>query len=267
MARLKPAWPPGTRLAYHAITLGFYEGELLRRVDPQHRSLGQFFQDEIASPLGLDAYVRLPESITNDQLATLQQSNPFQLMTRMPFRLLLTSMNPRSPIFRGLVKPNPGGMVVFDDEHIYARNFEVPSGGGVGSARGIARAYSAFATGGDELGLRAETLQALMAPTVPAAHGFYDEAIKQEVQFSLGFFKPSPPHPFGRAGAFGSPGAGGCNAFADPERQIAYAYVHNRMGGVLEDARDLALRDALDGAMPERAVVPEVNTGAGLGSA
>ena len=63
LARQKPAWEPGTRQAYHALTLGFYEGELLRRVDPQHRSLGQFFQDEIASPLGLDFYIRLPESI------------------------------------------------------------------------------------------------------------------------------------------------------------------------------------------------------------
>ena len=50
LARQKPAWEPGTRQAYHALSLGFYEGELLRRVDPQHRSLGQFFQDEIASP-------------------------------------------------------------------------------------------------------------------------------------------------------------------------------------------------------------------------
>ncbi len=61
LARQKPAWEPGTRQAYHAITLGFYESELLRRLDPQHRSLGQFFQDEIATPLGLDVYIRLPE--------------------------------------------------------------------------------------------------------------------------------------------------------------------------------------------------------------
>ena len=53
LARQKPAWEPGTRQAYHAITLEFCEGELLRRVDPRHRSLGQFFQDEIATPLGL----------------------------------------------------------------------------------------------------------------------------------------------------------------------------------------------------------------------
>jgi hypothetical protein len=65
--------------------------------------------------------------------------------------------------------------------------------GGVGSARAIAHAYSAFVTGGEELRLRPETLQALMAPAVPAAHGFYDEGLKVEVQFSLGFFKPGYP--------------------------------------------------------------------------
>ena len=63
LARQKPAWEPGMRQAYHAITLGLYESELLRHVDPQHRSLGEFFQDEIATPLGLDIYIRLPETI------------------------------------------------------------------------------------------------------------------------------------------------------------------------------------------------------------
>ena len=76
--------------------------------------------------------------------------------------------------------------------------------------------------------------------------------MKDEVQFSLGFFKPSPPKPFGLPGAFGSPGAGGSNGFADPERGIAYAYVHNRMGGVLQDARDIALREALDSVINQR---------------
>jgi hypothetical protein len=42
LARQKPAWEPGTRQAYHAITLGFYRDEQLRRVYPQLRSLGQF---------------------------------------------------------------------------------------------------------------------------------------------------------------------------------------------------------------------------------
>ena len=51
--RLTASVEPGTRQAYHAISLGFYEGELLCRVDTKHRSLGRLFQDQIAAPLGL----------------------------------------------------------------------------------------------------------------------------------------------------------------------------------------------------------------------
>src|SRR6185295_6091753 len=71
MARHKPAWEPGTRQAYHALTLGFYEGELIRRVDPRHRTLGQVFHDEIAVPLTAEVYLRLPEDMPNARLATL----------------------------------------------------------------------------------------------------------------------------------------------------------------------------------------------------
>ena len=244
LARQKPAWEPGTRQAYHAISLGFYEGEILRRVDPQHRSLGQFFQEEIASPLELDFYIRLPESIPNSRLAVLDRGSPLKMLPSLPFRLLLAAVNPRSAIYRALMV-NPGSDVSLDDERIYARDLEVPSGGGVGTARAMARAYSVFATGGRELGLRQETLDALSAPAVPTAHGFYDEALKGEIQFSLGFMKTCPNWPFGHAGAFGSPGAGGSLGFADPRTGMAYAYVTNRMGGVSGDPRDRALRDAI----------------------
>ena len=131
LARQKPMWEPGTRQAYHALTLGFYEGELLRRVDPQHRSLGQFFQDEIASPLGLDVYIRLPESIPNSRLASLAPPSPIAMLLGFPLRITLDSMNRRSNIYRALIT-NPGAAIVRDEQHVYARNFEVPSGGGVG---------------------------------------------------------------------------------------------------------------------------------------
>jgi CubicO group peptidase (beta-lactamase class C family) len=157
---------------------------------------------------------------------------------------MLAAVNPRSAIYRALVI-NPGSEVSLDDARVYARNLEVPSGGGVGTARAMACAYSVFATGGRELGLRQDTLQALRAPAIPSGHGFYDEALKGEIQFSLGFMKTCPNWPFGHAGAFGSPGAGGSLGFADPETGMAYAYVTNRMGGVTGDPRDLALRNAL----------------------
>ena len=138
LARQKPTWEPGTRQAYHALTLGFYEGELMRRVDPQHRSLGQFFQDEIASPLGLDVYIRLPETISNSRLATLAPPRWLEMMFSFPFRLMLDTMNRRSNIYRALVI-NPGVAVYFDPQRIYARNLEVPSGLGVGTAEGLDR--------------------------------------------------------------------------------------------------------------------------------
>ncbi len=253
LARQKPAWEPGTRQAYHALTLGFYEGELLRRVDPQHRTLGQFFQDEIATPLGEDVYIRLPETIPNARLATLSPPSRFQMLTGFPFRFMLEAMNPRSNIYRALVV-NPGSTVYLDEQRVYARNLEVPSGGAVATARGLAHAYSVFASGGRELGLRQETLDLLAAPAVPPTHGFYDECLKGPVQFSLGFMKSCPTWAFGSPRAFGSPGSGGSLAYADPDTGIGYAYVTSQSGTSLTgDPRDVALREALDAALRSRA--------------
>jgi CubicO group peptidase (beta-lactamase class C family) len=54
----KPNWPPGTATGYHALTHGWLAAQLVRRIDPQKRTLGQFFQEEIMSKTGLN--------ITND---------------------------------------------------------------------------------------------------------------------------------------------------------------------------------------------------------
>jgi len=249
LARQKPAWEPGTRQGYHAITLGYYQSEILRRVDPRHRTLGQFFQDEVATPLGIDFYIRLPESIPDSRLARIVSPSLVARLTGFPFRLALATLRPRANIVRALA----GSQLCHDRQRIYARNFEVPSGGGVGTARAIARAYSEFATGGRELKLRTETLAALTAPAVPPTRGFYDECMLAEVQFSLGFMKSSPSWPMGNEGSFGFPGAGGSLGFADPKAGIGYAYVTNRMGTSLTgDPRDVALRNALYAVLRSR---------------
>src|SRR5215813_5409994 len=166
LARQKPAWEPGTRQAYHALTLGFYEGELLRRVDPRHRSLGQFFHDEIATPLGEDVYIGLPDTIANSRLATIAPPRPFDMLFGFPLRFTLEAINRRSNIYRAL-EINPGTRVSFDEQRVYTRNLEVPSGNAVGTARAMAHAYNVFATDGRELGLRHETLDLLAAPAIP----------------------------------------------------------------------------------------------------
>src|SRR5688572_1271598 len=247
LARQKPAWPPGERQAYHAVTLGFYENELLRRIDPQHRSLGQFFQDEIATPLALDFYIRLPESIPNARLATIAHAGILARIRGFPPRFLLATLNPRAKIRLAL----RGSELPHDPLHVYARNLEIASGGGVGSARAIARAYSVFANGGRDLKLNPRTLQALSAPATPPARGFYGECMLADgVQFSLGFMKSTPLIPFGSELAFGAPGAGGAMGFADPKTGIGYGYVTSQGGTNLTgDPRDVALRNALSEAL------------------
>ena len=242
MARQKPVWEPGTRQGYHAITLGYYEGELLRRIDPQHRSLGQFFQDEIARPLGLDFYIGLPDAIPDSRLARLIDPALRDMLFGFPIRMGLEILSPHSRIRRSLA----GSEYAHDDKHIYPRNLEIPSGGGVGTARAIARAYSVFATGGEELGLSEATLKQLSSPAVPPTRGFYDEVMKGEVQFSLGFMKSNPSFSFGSPSSYGHPGAGGSIGFADPDAQIGYAYIPNRKSVEFAgDPRDVALRRAV----------------------
>ena len=109
----------------------------------------------------------------------------------------------------------------------------------------MAHAYSVFATGGKELGLREETLRQLMAPPIPPVHGFRDACMKVEIPFSLGFAKPGRKNPFAHPSAFGAPGTGGSFGFADPHAQIGYAYFPNRMGARLTDPRELAIRTAM----------------------
>jgi CubicO group peptidase (beta-lactamase class C family) len=161
MARQRPAWEPGEREAYHAISLGFYEGELIRRIDPAHRSLGRVFDDEIAKPLGLDFYIGLPESIPDARLAPLEPPSLWTRLTGMPLPVVLASMNRRSVLYRSLIV-NPGTQFYLDPHRVVARNLEVPSGGGVGTARALAKAYGVFANGGREL----------------ARRGFFDECFR-----------------------------------------------------------------------------------------
>lgn len=99
IAAQRPAWIPGKRHGYHAITIGWYEGELIRRTDPAGRSLGQFFADELAKPLGLDFYIGLPASVDRSRLAYVHGiSLPTMVLhlNTMPPRFAVSVLNPRS---------------------------------------------------------------------------------------------------------------------------------------------------------------------------
>ena len=242
LARQKPAWPPGTRHGYHTVTIGLYMQELLRRVDPAHRTLGRFFHDEIAKPLGLEFYIGLPREIPNERLARLKTLSPWRGLLALrytPPAVTMKMITPGSLLRRSFV-----GLSVDPNDRGYL-DIEVPAGNGVGTARAIARAYSCFAEGGAELGITRQTLARLTASPVMA--GTTDVVIGVPSYFALGFLRPGPDVAFGSSErAFGAPGAGGSFAFADPDAQLGYAYVMNMMDFYLtDDPREKPLRDAI----------------------
>src|SRR4051812_19871336 len=72
----KPEWEPGTEHVYHSVTFGFLVGELVRRITG--KSLGTFFADEVAAPLGLSAWIGLPEE-QEGQVARIEYAAPFTM--------------------------------------------------------------------------------------------------------------------------------------------------------------------------------------------
>jgi CubicO group peptidase (beta-lactamase class C family) len=248
LARQRPAWEPGTRHGYHALTLGFYEGELLRRVDPAHRSLGRFFRDEVARPLGVEFHIGLPAEIPESRLATVEMFGPRWLLRgldRESWRVLLAMLTPGSLTRRAFANPK-----VRRPEEFAAPSFrgvEFPAVGGYGVVRDIAKAYGVLATGGAAVGLGSGTLAALRTPAPAPSRGTRDAVLLVDTRYAFGYLKPSPAFRFGSGeGAFGTMGAGGSFAFADPEAGVGFAYAMNRMGfHVWSDPRERALREAV----------------------
>jgi len=137
-----------------------------------HADDGTVTSHQIASHQGIpEPYLRLPDEIPNDRFATLSAPSLARMLIGFrPVRLLVEGLNPRSKLSRAL-SVNPGTSVYLDASRVYARNLEVPAGGGVGTARAMAHAYGVFAAGGRALGLRPDTLDLLAAQELPAAPG------------------------------------------------------------------------------------------------
>ncbi|WP_428342245.1 serine hydrolase domain-containing protein [Mycobacterium sp.] len=250
LAAQKPAWPPGTRHGYHGITLGWYESELIRRTDPNGRTLGRFFADEIAGPLGLDLHIGLPEEVSRERVAHVYSFSRAEALLHLnviPPALVAASFNPVGLLARAAALPR--GVVPWagDYNRDDVRAIEIPSANGIGTAGAVAQLYGAAATGDAALGLTPTVVNELMAEPTAPSRGSRDKVLRVDTVFSLGLSKPGPLCMFGSSDtAFGTPGLGGSFGFADPDTGIGFSYVMNRMGFHLcSDPRELALRQAL----------------------
>jgi CubicO group peptidase (beta-lactamase class C family) len=248
LAAQKPAWKPGTRQGYHALTIGWYESELIRRIDPQRRSLGRFFADEVAGPLGLEFYIGLPDDVPSSRVASIKGASIASMLANfraMPPLMMAAFLRRGSHTARAFMNPRMRGPADLDRPEY--RAVEIPAGGGIGQVRSIARAYADMAAGGTELGLSPETFEELTAPPRPPTGLKRDLVLWVPAAYSLGFIRPTEGFTFGRGPrSFGHPGAGGSFGFADPDAEVGFAYAPNRLGNHLrDDPREKSLRDAL----------------------
>jgi CubicO group peptidase (beta-lactamase class C family) len=216
LASQAPIWEPGSTHGYHMRTFGWLAGEIIRRADPKHRSVGTFFREEVAVPLGIDFWIGLPAEMETRVAPVVPPKTDLREALRAFGDDLLLAR----------VFPNPGGHFSYDEmwntRELHA--CELPSSNGIGDARALARMYAACV--GEVDGVRILSEDTLQAAMVERACG-KDEVIMVETCFGIGFMlgpsfgAANPPHAVGHAGA------GGSLAFADPDRGVSFGYVMN----------------------------------------
>ena len=238
-------WEPGSFSGYCAATIGLFEQQLVRRIDPKGRTMGRYFQEEIAGPLEAEFYIGLPNHVSEERLAELKMISPMAGIFNLhkpPKGLVKNIINPGS-LF------NKAFSVIVNDfeEPIDELRYEEPSGGGVGEARALARIYGALAIGGEEIGLTPSTMSFIASTAPPATESARDRVMGVESVGSRGgYLKPYRTFDFGNEQSYGFSGTGGSFAFADPELGIGYAYVMNKMDFYgTNDPREVALREAM----------------------
>ena len=236
----EPWWEPGTRNGYHMMSFGWTVGELVRRVSG--RSLGTFFAEELAGPLGAEFHIGVgPDD--EPKVASVIPARPDPDEMTEFTRVVVEQ--PGSLQRQALM--NSGG---FDPNDWTYRRAEIGGGGGIANARGLAALYAPLAAGGG--GLYSPAAVARMGE-VSVATGC-DATLLLPSRFALGFMKSmdNRRRPFGdrdsvvlSSTAFGHVGAGGSIGFADPARGLSFGYAMNRMGpGILLNERGQALVDA-----------------------
>jgi CubicO group peptidase (beta-lactamase class C family) len=211
------------------------------------KRMGQFFQDEVAKPLGIDFWIGTPEAL-EPRIAPVIPMMPDPALP--PSRLVAAALADReSP--PALFLFNGGG---FNPNSREGHAAEIGAGNGISNGRGLAGLYAPLANGGSLNGRRyvgAETLTRMSQVSV-ATHE--DATLMIPTRFSLGYMKSMDNRKLENsencsaimsAAAFGHVGAGGSIGFADPECRMSFGYSMNKMGlGILLNDRGQSLVDA-----------------------
>ena len=237
-----PLWEPGTGHGYHAVTFGWLAGELVRRVDPKGRSLGVFVAEEVAAPVGAEAWIGLPpeQDARVSPLVSEPPSTDPAIVAVMQQFMGPDTLAGRALFLNGAFSP---GDPVWNSPDFHRA--EIPAANGISTAASLARIYSACVDDVDGVRLlEPDTVRSASATATP--DGEPDRVLVFPTTFGMGFMTSGPFTPMLGAGSFGHPGAGGSLAFAHPEAGIGFGYVMNRMDSTLNgDVRALSLVQAV----------------------
>jgi CubicO group peptidase (beta-lactamase class C family) len=224
-----PWWEPGSQSGYHAITQGYLVGEVVRRITG--RSLGTFFREELAEPLGADFHIGVSPS-DFDRIAELVPPSVNPSDARLP---------PGSVAARTLV----GLDASFSSTEAW-RRAEIPAANGHGNARSVVRVQTLLANGGSAFG-RTLMSPAGCARVMEEQTSGKDLVLGAPLRFGLGYGLNGDVIPLGpNANTCYWGGWGGSTIVVDQDAHVCFSYVMNRMGeGALGDRRGFSLATAV----------------------
>ena len=225
-----PFWAPGTQVAYHALTYGWLCDGLVRRIDG--RSVGRFFAEEVAGPLGLDVWIGLPEE---------QDARVATLVPAADYGITYLGDEPE-PLLEAVYGSVLGG-VGWNDPTFH--RVEIPGANAIGDARSIARLYGCLGDGGGLEGVRL-----LAEETVRRGHSELSRGIcaitRRPYAFAVGFELQTELMRFGPVpGAFGHTGSGGSTHGCWPDEHVGFSFAMTELWPEARDDRGPRLLAAL----------------------
>lgn len=235
LANQKPLWKPGTNHGYHPITFALYLDQVVRHVDPKHRSLSQYFHDEISIPFGIEFYIGLPKplhykSARITMMKDFDQEDYLQNFKGDINILQKTGNNPSD--FRTVRRMN--------DPDIK----ELPVGSicGFGTAESMAKFHGILACGGTNNGQRLLSEENIKKFEKIMVGGF-DLTFSMDCMWSLGpmvfpVVEGNKPPTY----LFGHGGYGGQMALADTKYKVGLAYTTSHLDPTSRAVADADVR-------------------------
>ncbi|HYL60257.1 MAG TPA: serine hydrolase domain-containing protein [Candidatus Acidoferrales bacterium] len=238
-AELEPGWVVGRTSGYHVASGWYILGEIVRRLDPEHRPYSRYLREEVLEPLGMrDTFVGMPterwREYGDERIAPMHFAATFK-------------------------RPQPHRYWPWSNS-AEAVAVERPGGNGRGPIHDLGRFYEAMLAGGAGV-VRPQTVEAICARHTV---GLPDKTFGVQLDRGLGvvldgkqygaasgwYGTRCSPRTWGHAGYVCSVG------FLDPENRLVVAMVFNGMTEAEPPLHDERVRETIDSIYEELAIPP-----------